>query len=71
MSPKTRAAIFIAIALAWFGLAVVSLVNGQWLVAVVDVVAGVVMVAFAYRSTHPRTPSATEIKQLRAPRPRR
>lgn len=71
MSPRTKAAIFIAIALAWFGLAVVSLVAGNWLVALVDVLAGSVMVFFAYRSTHPPLGPHGEIKPLRAPRPPR
>lgn len=71
MSPRTKAAIFIAIALAWFGLAAVSLAAGNWLVALVDVLAGSVMVFFAYRATHPPLGPHGEIKPLRAPRPPR
>ena len=71
MSPKAKAALFIAIALAWLGLAAVSLLNGQWLVALVDVFAASVMVFFGYRATHPPGGTAEAIKPLRAPRPPR
>ena len=71
MAPRTRAAIFIAIALAWIGLAAISLANGYWLVALVDLAVAGVMIAFGYRATHPRQPSGSEIKPLRAPRPPR
>lgn len=71
MAPRTKAAIFIAIALAWFGLAAISLANGYWLVALVDLLAASVMVFFGYRSTHPGGRTATPDRPLRAPRPPR
>lgn len=75
MAPKTKAAIFIAITLAWWGLGILSASAGNWLVAAADFLAGGVTAAFAYRSTHPRLPKGTAaqqrggVKELRAPRP--
>jgi hypothetical protein len=71
MSPRTKAAIFIAIALVWFGLAAISAMNGYWLVALVDVLAAAVMIFLGYRTTHPNVPTATATRPLRAPRPPR
>lgn len=83
MSPRTRASIFIVIALAWWGLAAMSLAAGQWLLGTLDLIAGAATAAFAYRTTHPRRPRAgagtgtgtpssrpkDQVKELRAPRP--
>jgi len=79
MSPRTKAAIFIAIALAWCGLAAISVGQAMkpdasaayWLVPIVDLTAAAVMIFFAYRTTHPNVPIATVDKPLRAPRPPR
>jgi hypothetical protein len=79
MSRRTRAAIFIALSLAWWGLAAVSLAAGNGWVAAIQFVAGAATAAFAYRMTHPRKPAKggppdgrrSGVKELRAPRPPR
>ena len=70
MSPRVRAVVFIAITLAFWGLAAANLAVGRWLIGALYVVVGFVTAFFAYRSTHPRRP-AGPAKPLRAPRPPR